>query len=123
MIRIKSAWFRPNIRGILLYLAVLFVGLMFIPSPTFTYLISDGTQSVEWSRWGLAVSFALVVLLYPVCMGLGARMSGQGLGRLLTGPLMIIPQGLVVAAIVGVIYEPPEIHRDLERLIFLQGRR
>jgi hypothetical protein len=38
------------------------------------------------------------------------------------GPWMIIPQALVVAWLVGgILYEPPEIHRQLERHLFLQG--
>jgi hypothetical protein len=55
-------------------------------------------------------------------MWLGTHMERQGAARLLTGPLMIIPQGLIIATAVGLgIYEPPEIHRHLERHIFLQG--
>jgi len=35
---------------------------------------------------------------------------------------MIVPQAFVVAGLVGgILYEPPEIHRHLERHIFLQG--
>lgn len=40
----------------------------------------------------------------------------------LLGPWMIIPQAFVVAGLVGgMLYDPPEIHRHLERHIFLQG--
>lgn len=49
-------------------------------------------------------------------------MPKDGVGLLLTGPLMIIPQALVVAGLVGgILYEPPEIHRQLEKHIFFQG--
>lgn len=40
----------------------------------------------------------------------------------LLGPWMLFPQALLVAWLVGgVLYEPPEIHRHLERHLFLQG--
>jgi hypothetical protein len=40
----------------------------------------------------------------------------------LLGPWMLIPQAFIVAGLVGgMLYEPPEIHRHLERHIFLQG--
>lgn len=118
----KAEWFKPNVRGILLYLAVVLTGLNLMPSPTFTYSLTDGTQSVSWPWLGLTATAMFALLFYPLCMWLGTRMPRQGMGRLLTGPLMIIPQGLVVAIAVGLfIYEPPEIHRHLERHIFLQG--
>lgn len=40
----------------------------------------------------------------------------------LVGPWMIFPQAFVVAGLVGgILYEPPEIHRHLEKHIFFQG--
>jgi len=40
----------------------------------------------------------------------------------LLGPWMLIPVAFAIAYLVGLhVYEPPEIHRDLERHIFLQG--
>lgn len=118
----KAQCFKPNVRGILLYLAVVLIGLYFMPSPTFTYSLADGKQSVSWPWLGLTATAISALLFYPFCIWLGTRMPRQGIGRLLTGPLMIIPQGLVVAIAVGIIiYEPPEIHRHLERHIFLQG--
>lgn len=118
----KTTLIKPNVRGVLLYLAIILIGLNFMPSPTFTYSITDGTQSVSWPWLGLGASVIFMLLLYPLCIWLGVRMPRDGVGRLLTGPLMIIPQGLVVAIAVGMfIYEPPEIHRHLERLIFFQG--
>ena len=118
----KAEWFKPNVRGVLLYLAVVLAGLNFIPSPTLTYSLPEGTQSVSWPWLGLAAAAIAALLFYPPCIWLGTRMPQQGIGRLMTGPLMIIPQGLVIAIAVGMfIYEPPEIHRHLERHIFLQG--
>lgn len=118
----KAEWFKPNVRGILLYLAVVLIGLNFMPSPTFTYSLTDGTQSVSWPWLGCAATATAAPLFYPLCIWLGTRMQRQGIGPLLTGPLMIIPQGLVVAVAVGMfMYEPPEIHGHLERHIFLQG--
>lgn len=122
----KAIWIKPNLKGILLYLAVLlclshlFTALNFMPSPTF----NDGKQSVSWPWLWLWIGADVIVilLLYPLCMWFGTRMPRQGAARLLTGPLMIIPQGLIVAIAIGVfIYEPPEMHGHLERHIFLQG--
>jgi hypothetical protein len=118
----KAEWFRPNVRGILLYLAVVLIGWNFMPSPTFTYSLTERTQTVSWPWLGLTATAIFALLFYPLCIWLGTRMPRQGFGRLLTGPLMIVPQGLVVAIAVGMfIYEPPEIHGHLERHIFLQG--
>lgn len=42
--------------------------------------------------------------------------------KFLLGPWMVIPLSLIVAFLVGVVlYEIPEVHRDYERYIFLQG--
>lgn len=50
------------------------------------------------------------------------RPTAKQIVTLLLGPWMIIPQAFVVAGLVGgSLYEPPEIHRQLERHIFLQG--
>ena len=117
----KAECFKPNVKGVLLYFAVMLVGLNFMPSPTLTYSL-DGTQSISWHWLLVAATATVALLLYPLCMWLGTQMSRQGVGKLLTGPLMIIPQGLVVAIAVGIfIYEPPEIHGHLERHFFLQG--
>ena len=44
------------------------------------------------------------------------------MAMLLLGPWMLIPQAFVVAGLIGGrLYEPPEIHGQLERHIFLQG--
>lgn len=118
----KTTLIKPNLRGVLLYLAILVLGLNVMPSPTFTYSLSDGTQSISWPWLGLGASVLFMFLFYPLCIWLGRRMPREGAGKLLTGPLMIIPQGLVVAIAIGLfIYEPPEIHRHLERHLFLQG--
>lgn len=50
------------------------------------------------------------------------RETTRQIATLLLGPWMIVPQAFVVAGLVGgILYEPPEIHRHLERHIFLQG--
>ncbi|MBI3985717.1 MAG: hypothetical protein HY343_02260 [Lentisphaerae bacterium] len=117
-----ATWIKPNLKGILLYLAILLIGLNFMPSPTFTASLTDGKQSVSWPWLWMGAGVIGMLLLYPFCIWLGAHMPRQGAPRLLTGPLMIIPQGLIVAIAVGMfIYEPPEIHGHLERHIFLQG--
>ncbi len=117
-----SKWIKPNFKGILLYLAVLLVCLNFMPSPTFSYSLTDGKQSVSWPWLGIGCVILFSVLLYPVCIRIGSLMPKQGAARLLTGPLMIIPQGLIVAIAVGMfIYQPPEMHLQMERHIFLQG--
>lgn len=118
----KSNWWRPNLRGLLLYLAVIVVGLNFVPMPRYVFSLADGSAGYIWAWFGLSISAIIALLLYPCCMRVGARMKRVGVGRLLTGPLMIIPQGLIVAIAVGMfIYEPPEMHGHLERHLFLQG--
>ncbi len=118
----KTEWFRPHVRGILLYLTVVLIGSNFIPMPTITYSMTDGTRSVTWPWLGLTATAMMALILYPLCIGLGTRIPRHGVGKLLTGPLLIMPQALAVAIAVGnFMYVPPEIHRDLERHIFLQG--
>lgn len=118
----KSEWWRPNLRGLLLYFAAIVVGLNFVPMPRYVFSLADGSAGYIWPWFGLLVSTMIALLLYPCCMRVGARMKRVGIGRLLTGPLMIIPQGLIVAIAVGMfIYEPPELHGHLERHLFLQG--
>ncbi len=70
----------------------------------------------------MGIFAVLVVVLYPFSMWAGKRMPKEGVGALLTGPLMIFPQAIAVAWLVGgFLYEPPEIHRQLEKHIFFQG--
>jgi len=116
------AWIKPNLSGILLFLSSLFIALNLLPMPTFTYSAMSYKASVAWPWiWGnLAILISLV--LYVLSMKLGSLMPRQGTAKLLTGPLLIIPQGLLIAIGVGFfLYMPPEIHGDLERHLFLQG--
>ena len=119
----KTTWIRPNIKGVLLYLTIVVIAINFMPvTTTITYSLTDGKQitSEPWLWMGLSAT--VMLLLYPFSMWIGNRMPHQGTARLLTGPVMIIPQTLIVAVAVGMfIYEPPEIHRHLERHLFLQG--
>ena len=55
-------------------------------------------------------------------MRAGSSIPAQGSGRLLTGPLLIIPTGLLLAVATGAfLYVPPEITGRPEHLLFLQG--
>lgn len=115
-------WIRPNVRGVLLLLAVVVIGLSIIPTPTISYCLDTGEEMTSGSWWYMSAIITLILVAYPFCMRISSRRPPQGVVRLLTGPLLIIPQGLVVAAAVGMyVYEPPEIHGDLERHLFLQG--
>lgn len=50
------------------------------------------------------------------------RLKTRQIATFLLGPWMLVPQAFVLAGLVGgLLYEPPEIHRHLERHIFLQG--
>ena len=50
------------------------------------------------------------------------KTSAKQIVKFLVGPWMILPQAFVVAGLVGgLLYEPPEIHHDLRRHLFLQG--
>lgn len=118
----KAQWLKPNVRGLLLYFALIVVGVNFVPTPRYVFSLADGSAGYIWPWFGPSVSATIALLFYPCCMRVGARMKQVGIGRLLTGPLMIIPQGLIVAMAVGMfVYEPPEIHGHLERHLFLQG--
>jgi len=119
---VKSPWFRPNIQGLLLYVSALFVALTLLPMPTVRYSAMTYRGAVTWP-WPLALlAAALVLLLYPPSMRLGARLPRHGAARALTGPLPLVPLGLLVAILVGrFLYVPPEIHGDLDRHLFLQG--
>ena len=119
-----ATWFRPNVKGVLLFAVLVFVLLCFMPSPTHTITIGGDAQSetTSWPWIAIVLYGLLAVMLYPISMWAGRRMPKEGAGVLLTGPLMIIPQAIVVAGLVGgVLYEPPEIHHQLERHVFLQG--
>lgn len=118
----NTAWIKPNLPGVLLYLNTLFVGWIFMPSSTTVFSLADGTMTVTrpWLAQGL-VSVVLL-LLYPPCIRWGASSPRCGVGCRLTGPLTLVPLGLAVAVWVGFyLYEPPEIHGQLERHLFLQG--
>jgi hypothetical protein len=117
-----SAWIKPNLKGVMLFLSALFVALNLLPMPSFRYSAMNYHASVSWPwPWALA-AIVLAILLYTLSMRLGSGLPRQGAVRVLTGPLLIIPLGLLIAIVIGfVVYVPPEIHGDLERHLFLQG--
>jgi hypothetical protein len=50
------------------------------------------------------------------------KRTASQIATFLLGPWMILPQAFAVGGFVGgFLYEPPEIHRQLERHLFLQG--
>lgn len=50
------------------------------------------------------------------------KISARQVALVLLGPWMILPQAFLVAGLVGgVLYEPPELHRQFGKHIFLQG--
>ena len=118
----QSAWIKPNLNGLLIFLSAGFVALNLLPMPALSYSAMDFRASVSWPwPWALAAT-ALFLLLYALSMRLGATLPRPGAARLLTGPLLIIPQGLLIGIAIGMfLYEPPEIHGDLTRHLFLQG--
>lgn len=118
----KAGWLKPNVKGVLLFFSVLFLALNLLPMPAFRYSAMDGHAAVSWPwPWTLTALF-MATLLYLVSMKLGSLIPRQGNARLLTGPLLMIPLGLLVAIAVGFfIYAPPETHGNLERHLFLQG--
>lgn len=115
-------WYKPNLKGALLFLSVVFIALSWLPMPSFGYSAISYKASVSWP-WPWAVTaILLTATLYLLSMKLGSRIPRQGNARLLTGPLLLIPQGLLIAIAVGFfLYVPPEIHGNLERHLFLQG--
>ena len=120
----RATWVKPNLKGVLLFAVLVSILLCFMPSPTYTISLAGDshTQTISWPWLAMAICAMLVVLLYPFSMWAGKRMPKEGVGALLTGPLMIIPQAILVAGLVGgFLYEPPEIHRQLEKHIFFQG--
>lgn len=120
----RAAWLKPNVKGALLLAALTFLILCFMPSPTHTISIAGDsqTQTTAWPRAAMVLCGLLGISLYPLSMWAGRRMPKEGVGVLLTGPLMIIPTGLVFALVSLLIYgDPPEIHGHLERALFLQG--
>lgn len=117
-----SSWLRPNLKGVLLFFSALFVALNLLPMPTFGYSAMNHRASVSWPWPWAAAAMVLALLLYVLSMRLGAALPRQGAARILTGPLLIIPQGLLIGIAIGTfIYAPPEMHGDLERHLFLQG--
>jgi hypothetical protein len=120
----RATWFKPNLKGALFFGVLASILLCFMPSPTYTISLAGDshTQTTSWPWLAMGICAVLVVLLYPFSMWAGRRMPKEGLGTLLTGPLMIFPQAIVVAGFVGgFLYEPPEIHRQLGKHIFFQG--
>ena len=120
----KAICWKPNLKGSLLYAVLACILLCFMPSPTYTVsLTADAhSQTTSWPWFAMAIFAVVLICLYPFSMWAGRRMPKEGVGALLTGPLMIVPQAVVVAGLVGgFLYEPPEIHRQLERHIFFQG--
>ncbi len=117
-----SPYLKPNLKGFLIFLSTVFVALNLLPMPNFGYSAMTYRFSISWPwPWALA-AIGIAVVLYLLSMRLGAALPHQGSLRLLTGPLLIIPLGLLIAIAVGFfIYVPPEIHRNLERHLFLQG--
>ena len=117
-----APFIKPNLKGVLIFLSTVFVALNLLPTPNFGYSAMTYRFSVSWPwPWALA-AIGISVVLYLLSMRLGAALPRQDVARVLTGPLLIIPLGLVVAIAVGFfIYVPPEIHGHLERHLFLQG--
>ena len=111
-----SPFWKPNLKGVLIFLSALFVVLNLFPTPNFRYSAMTYRFSVSWPwPWPLAV-MGSTLLLYALSMRAGSALPAQGSARLLTGPLLIIPLGLLIAIAVGFfIYVPPEIHGPLER--------
>ena len=118
----NSDWYKPNAKGLLLYASALVVALNLLPMPQFRYSAMDFTGGISWPRpWALA-AVAIALALYALSMRAGRALPRQGAARSLTGPCAIVPLGVFAAAVVGLaIYEPPELHGDLERHLFLQG--
>ena len=119
-----GAWWKPNMKGVLLFAVLVLILLCFMPSPTYTISLTGDshTQTISWPWAAMALCALLAILLYPFSMWAGRRMPKEGVGAFLTGPLMIVPQAFAVAGLVGgILYEPPEIHRQLGMHIFFQG--
>ena len=117
-----SPFLKPNLKGILFFLSSLFVVLNLFPMPNFRYSAMTDRFSISWPwPWPLAVIGA-TLLLYAVSMRLGSALPRQGSARMITGPLLIIPLGLLIAGVTGgFLYVPPEITGHPEHLLFLQG--
>lgn len=117
-----SPFWKPNLKGVLIFLSALFVVLNLFPMPNFRYSAMTYRFSVSWPwPWPLAV-IGSTLLLYALSMRAGSSLPAQGSWRLLTGPLLIIPMGLLLAVATGVfLYVPPEITGHPEHLLFLQG--
>ena len=117
-----SLFWKPNLKGVLIFLSALFVVLNLFPMPNFRYSAMTYRFSVSWPwPWPLAV-MGSTLLLYALSMRAGSALPAQGSARLLTGPLLIIPLGLLLAIVTGAfLYVPPEITGRPEHLLFLQG--
>ena len=117
-----SPFWKPNLKGVLIFLSALFVVLNLFPMPNFRYSAMTYRFSVSWPwPWPLAV-MGSTLLLYALSMRAGSALPAQGSARLLTGPLLIIPLGLLLAIVTGAfLYVPPEITGRPEHLLFLQG--
>lgn len=114
--------FKPNLAGVLLLLSTLLLVAFAMPMRLRAYS-ENGAEwhySIPWLQLSLCALF--IIFAYPYCMALGFKLAKQGAARIATGPLMIIPQALLVASGVGMfLYTPPEMHGQLERHLFLQG--
>ena len=120
----KAICWKPNLKGSLLYAVLACILLCFMPSPTYTVSLTPDahSQTTSWPWVAMPIFAVVLICLYPFSMWAGRRMPKEGLRALLTGPLMIFPQAIVVAGFVGgFLYEPPEIHRQLGKHIFFQG--
>ena len=117
-----SPFWKPNLKGVLIFLSALFDVLNLFPMPNFRYSAMTYRFSVSWPwPWPLAV-IGSTLLLYALSMRAGSSLPAQGSWRLLTGPLLIIPMGLLLAVATGAfLYVPPEITGRPEHLLFLQG--
>ncbi len=118
----RSPWLQPNFKGLLLFFSTLVIALNLLPMPSFGYSAMTYRVSVSWPWPWTLLALALTLVLYALSMRLGAALPRHGAARIFTGPLLIIPLGLLVAIVVGyVLYTPPELHGDPERHLFLQG--
>jgi hypothetical protein len=52
----NTTWIKPNLRGILLFIALFLIILNFIPSTTVTYSLPEG-KPTESGTWWWIVSF------------------------------------------------------------------
>lgn len=118
----SSKWLKPNPKGACLFLSTLFVALNLLPTPGFRYSAMTYRFAILWPWPWMLAALGIGVSLYLISMRLGAALPRQGSLRVLTGPLLIIPLGLLIAIFTGrFLYVPPEITGRPEHLLFLQG--